>query len=41
VGRIINDSTPFRDYLRLRIYLSARQRLRSVSADVGDVRGTA
>ena len=40
-GRIINDSTPFRDYLRLRIYLAARQRLRSVSAHVGDVRATA
>lgn len=41
VGRIINDSTPFRDYLRLRIYLSARRRLRSVSVHIDDVRGTA
>ncbi|WP_231184324.1 hypothetical protein [Haladaptatus sp. DYF46] len=40
-GRVINDSTPFRDYLRLRIYLSSRRRLRAVSAHVGDVRGTA
>ncbi len=40
-GRIINDASPFRDYLRLRIYLAARQRLRSVAAHVGDVRATA
>ncbi len=40
-GRIINDTSPFRDYLRLRIYLTARQRLRSISTHVGDVRATA
>jgi hypothetical protein len=40
-GGVINDSASFRDYLRLRIYLSARRRLRSVSTHVGDVRGTA
>ncbi|XRG93095.1 hypothetical protein V5735_06020 (plasmid) [Haladaptatus sp. SPP-AMP-3] len=29
-GRAMDDATPFRDYLRLRIYLTARERLRSV-----------
>ncbi|MFB6129709.1 MAG: hypothetical protein ABEJ28_02695 [Salinigranum sp.] len=28
-GRVLNDSTPFRDALRLRIYVAARERLRT------------
>ncbi|GKZ15736.1 hypothetical protein HAL_36170 [Haladaptatus sp. T7] len=40
-GRVMDDVAPFRDYLRLRIYLTARERLRSVGAHGGDVSATA
>ncbi|WP_276271139.1 DUF7286 family protein [Haloarcula litorea] len=37
VGRALNDSTPFRDALRLRIYLRVRERLQRVDAETGGV----
>ncbi|WP_266076015.1 DUF7286 family protein [Haladaptatus caseinilyticus] len=40
-GNVVNGSEPFRAYLRLRIYLSARNELRATSAHVGDVRASA
>jgi len=40
-GRVLNDSTPFRDYLRVRLYLAARAHLRRVGQQVGGVRTTA
>ncbi|WP_227355313.1 DUF7286 family protein [Haladaptatus salinisoli] len=40
-GSVIDGSEPFRDYLRLRIYLTARTSLRAVSVRVGDVRASA
>ncbi|SIQ91416.1 hypothetical protein SAMN05421858_0796 [Haladaptatus litoreus] len=39
-GKVIDDSAAFREYLRLRIYLTARERLESTSVRVGDVRAT-
>ena len=36
MGRVLNASTPFRDYLRVRIYVTARRELESVAAHVGD-----
>ena len=39
-GRVLNDSTPFRDALRLRIYRQARERLSGVAVQQGDVTGT-
>jgi hypothetical protein len=36
-GRVLNDSTPFRDYLRIRIYLAARRALSEIDQGVGDV----
>ncbi len=35
-GRVLNASTPFRDYLRVRVYDTARRELESVAARVGD-----
>jgi hypothetical protein len=40
VGRVLNDSTPYRDYLRIRIYLSARDALDSVAVRASDVEGS-
>ncbi|WP_157971558.1 DUF7286 family protein [Halorussus litoreus] len=40
-SRVLNDSTPYRDYLRIRIYLAARKALDSVEVRVRDVRGSA
>lgn len=40
-GRALNDSQPFRDALRLRIYLTARTRLDHVSARRGETTVTA
>jgi len=40
-GRALNASTPFRDALRLRIYLAARDRLDGVETHVDGVRATA
>ncbi|PSP93815.1 hypothetical protein BRC91_08980 [Halobacteriales archaeon QS_4_62_28] len=40
-GAVLNDSTAFRDALRLRIYLTARQRLGQATAHQGDVTTTA
>lgn len=40
-GRVLNDSTPYRDYLRIRIYRSARDALDSVAVRTGDVAGSA
>ncbi|WP_247007766.1 DUF7286 family protein [Halorientalis litorea] len=37
VGRVLNDSRPFRDALRVRIYLRARDRLHDLDVVVGDV----
>ncbi|WP_132057431.1 DUF7286 family protein [Halorussus amylolyticus] len=41
VGGVLNDSTPYRDALRIRIYLAARSALDGVAVRSGDVRGTA
>ncbi|QIO22228.1 hypothetical protein G9465_07675 [Haloarcula sp. JP-L23] len=41
VGRALNDSRPFRDALRLRIYLQVRDRLRRVGATSEGVEATA
>jgi hypothetical protein len=41
VGRALNESQPFRDALRLRIYRQVRSRLGRVSAQSGDVTATA
>jgi hypothetical protein len=40
-GRALDDSRPFRDALRLRVYLAARAELRSVTVTEGSVRATA
>jgi hypothetical protein len=40
-GRVLNESTPFRDALRVRIYLTLRQRLDDLTARNDDVTGTA
>jgi hypothetical protein len=40
-GRALNDSRPFRDALRLRIYLAARQRVADVAVRRGDVTASA
>lgn len=40
-GRVINDSAPFRDYLRIRIYLAVRHRLAAVDERVRSVRARA
>jgi hypothetical protein len=40
LGRVLNDSTPYRDYLRIRIYLAAREALGSVRIRANDVRGS-
>jgi hypothetical protein len=40
-GRVLNDSTAFRDSLRIRAYLSVADRLERVSARSGDVTATA
>ncbi|WP_435363182.1 DUF7286 family protein [Haloarchaeobius sp. DYHT-AS-18] len=40
-GRILNDSAPFRDVLRLRIYRQAQTALSQVDVRVGDARATA
>lgn len=40
-GRVINESTPFRDALRIRIYLSVRAALAQTSTEVGDVQASA
>ncbi|NHN58058.1 MULTISPECIES: hypothetical protein [Halorussus] len=37
-GRALNASSPFRDYLRVRTYLAAREALRSVDVSVGGKR---
>lgn len=37
-GRVLNDSRPFRDALRVRVYLQVRQRLRGLAVDAGGVR---
>ncbi|MFB6138294.1 MAG: hypothetical protein ABEJ42_08175 [Halobacteriaceae archaeon] len=39
-GRVLADSAPFRDALRLRIYLAAARSLRDVHATVGAARAT-
>ncbi|USZ68914.1 hypothetical protein NGM10_04055 [Halorussus salilacus] len=39
-GVVLNDSTPYRDYLRIRIYLEARSALDGVGVREGDVRGS-
>jgi hypothetical protein len=39
-GSVLNDSTPYRDYLRIRIYLSALEALDSVGVRVGGVEGS-
>ncbi|GAA0244209.1 hypothetical protein GCM10009000_069860 [Halobacterium noricense] len=39
-GELIDDSAAFRDYLRLRIYLTARERFESTTVRVGDVRAS-
>ncbi|WP_276300565.1 DUF7286 family protein [Halorussus lipolyticus] len=39
LGRVLNDSTPYRDSLRIRIYLAVREDLDSVGVRVGDVEG--
>lgn len=39
-GRVLDDSTAFRDALRLQIYLRARERLSDVTVRKGDVTGT-
>ncbi|RBI61260.1 hypothetical protein DMJ13_16220 [halophilic archaeon] len=39
-GRVLNASAPFRDYLRLRIYVAARRELRTVATRVGDARAS-
>ena len=39
-GQVFNDSTPFRDALRLRIYVAARDRLADVAVRRDDVTGT-
>ena len=41
VGRALNDSQPFRDALRLRVYLQVRDRLEQVSATSEGVEATA
>jgi hypothetical protein len=40
-GRVINESTPFRDSLRIRVYLAARRSLAGVSQTVGAVNASA
>ncbi|WP_336134660.1 DUF7286 family protein [Natronomonas amylolytica] len=40
-GRALNDSQPFRDALRLRLYLAARERLAPVAVERGGVTATA
>lgn len=40
-GAVVNDSTPFRDTLRIRIYLAARDSLDEVSARAGTVEASA
>ncbi len=40
-GGVVDESRPFRDYLRLRIYLTARRKLQTTATRVGDVRATA
>jgi len=40
-GRILNDSSPYRDSLRIRIYLAARAALDGVAVRANGVRGTA
>lgn len=37
-GRVINDSAPFRDYLRIRVYLAVRDRLTAVDERVRSAR---
>lgn len=37
-GRVVNDSTPFRDVLRIRAYVAARRALESTARRQGDVR---
>jgi len=39
-GRVLNDSSAFRDALRLRIYVAARERLAGVTVRQGSVTGT-
>lgn len=39
-GRVLNTSQPFRDALRLRIYLRARSRLDALEVESGDVSAT-
>jgi hypothetical protein len=39
-GKALNDSTPYRDYLRIRIYLAAREALGSVRVRANGVRGS-
>ncbi len=41
VGRVLNESTPFRDALRLRVYRQASTALADVDVRVGDARVTA
>jgi hypothetical protein len=36
-GRVLNDSTPFRDYLRIRIYRTVQSRLAAVDGEVRSV----
>ncbi|WP_424019763.1 DUF7286 family protein [Halorientalis pallida] len=40
-GRVLSDETPFRDALRVRIYLRARERLDELTVRRGDVTATA
>jgi hypothetical protein len=40
-GRALNESQPFRDALRLRLYLTAKERLEAVAFERGDVVATA
>ncbi len=40
-GAVVNDSTPYRDALRIRIYLAAREALGSVSARAAGVEASA
>ncbi|SDF16785.1 hypothetical protein SAMN05216218_104103 [Halorientalis regularis] len=40
-GRVLSDETPFRDALRIRIYLRARERLDELTIRRGDVTATA
>ncbi|QLD86294.1 hypothetical protein HWV23_11355 [Natronomonas halophila] len=40
-GRALNDTQPFRDALRLRLYLAARERLTPVAVERGGVTATA